>query len=339
MKVKAADIARELNISKATVSLALNDKPGVSEQTRQEILECKKLLESRSKEKTTAIIKEMQVIKVIFVHRDLKIAYGSEIDLWTDVLAVFDREAKKLGYSLGVTYVNLLKDSVEQIVNECNMNSVAGVILCATEMQEQDYEQFKNINKPMIITDNDFEDNSHHRVCIDNISAVKLAVDYLKKRNCKNIIYLANEVDIYNFKERREGFKQAIINNGLEFKPDMIVRMGRMIENANEKMKMYLKGNALPDAFIMENYQVSIGVMKAMKVEGIVIPEDISLIGVDEVPSYIAGDCKLTTIKVDHINRPNMVMLLLQKEIMENIPIKFKALSDCLLVEGNSVKK
>ena len=47
MKVKAADIARELQISKATVSLALNNKPGVSEQTRQEILDCKKLLESR----------------------------------------------------------------------------------------------------------------------------------------------------------------------------------------------------------------------------------------------------------------------------------------------------
>ncbi len=338
MKVKAADIARELQISKATVSLALNGKPGVSEQTRQEILAYKKLLESRNKEKASAIMKEKQVIKVIFMHRDLKVAYGSELDLWTDVLAVYDREIKKMGYSLGVTYVNILKDSVEQVVNECNMSSVAGVILCATEMQKQDYELLNNIQKPMIITDNDFEDNSHHRVYIDNISAVKLAADYLIKRNLKKIIYLSNEIDVYNFLQRREGFKQAMIHHNLEYRPDMIVPIGRTIEDVNEKMKMYLHENALPDAFIMENYQVSIGVIKAMNAESISIPKDISLIGVDEVPSYTTYDCKLTTIKIDHINRPLLAMLLLQKEITENMPTKFKVMSDCRLIQGNSVK-
>ncbi len=338
MKVKAADIARELQISKATVSLALNNKPGVSEQTRQEILDCKKLLESRNIEKAASAIQEKQMIKLIFMHRDLKVAYGSEMDLWTNALRVYDREARKLGYSLGVTYVNLLKDPVDQIVNECNMNSVAGVILCATEMQKTDYEQVKNINKPMVITDNDFEDNSHHRVCIDNVSAVKQAVDYLVKRNLRNIIYLANEIDIYNFMQRRDGFKQAIINHGLEFRPDMIVRMGRMIENVNEKMKLYLQENELPDAYVMENYQVSVGVMKAMKAEGILIPEHISLIGVDEVPSYAAEDGTLATIKIDHVNRAVMAMAILHKEIMEHMPVKFKVLADCMLLEGNSVR-
>ena len=235
--------------------------------------------------------------------------------------------------------MNVLKDPVEQIVHECNVDSVAGVILCATEMQKQDYERLKNIQKPMVITDNDFDDNSHHRVCIDNPSAVKLAVDYLWNRNCRHIIYLANEIDIYNFKQRRDGFKQAVINHDLEFRPDLIVPMGRTIDHANEKMKQFLRENPLPDAFIMENYQVSIGTVKAMKTAGISIPEDISLIGVDEVPSYATYDCNLTTIKVDHVNRPYMVMLLLQREITESIPTKFKAMSDCFLNEGNSVKQ
>lgn len=338
MKVKAADIARGLQISKATVSLALNGKPGVSEQTRQEILDYKRQLESRSREKAASVMKEKQVIKIIFMYRDLKVAYGSELDLWTDVLAVYDREAKKMGYSLGVTYVNVLKDPVEQIVNECNMDSVAGVILCATEIQKQDYELLKNIHKPMVITDNDFEDNSHHRVCIDNTAALKLAVDYLRKRNCNDIIYLANDIDIYNFEQRRVGFKQAMINSGLEFKPDRIIPVGRTIDHVNERMKMYLRENRLPDAFIMENFQVSIGTIKAMKTEGILIPKDISLIGVDEVPSYATYDCKLTTIKIDHVNRPYIAMLLLKREIKERMPTKFKVMSDCLLIEGNSVK-
>nr|WP_314459597.1 LacI family DNA-binding transcriptional regulator [uncultured Clostridium sp.] len=335
MKVKAADIARELQMSKATVSLALNGKPGVSEQTRQEILAYKAYLENKMAETASAIGKEKQVIKVIFMHRDLKVAYNS---LWTEVLAVFDREIKKMNYSLGVTYVNVLTDSVEAVVNECNRSSVAGVILCATEMQKQDYGLLKNIQKPMIITDNDFEDNFHHRVCIDNISAVRLAVEYLLKRNCRNIVYLANETEIFNFLQRREGFRSVLAAHNLVYSPDMIVPTGSTVDDVCERMKRYLHENPLPDAFIMENYQVSIGVIKAMNSLGISIPEDVSLIGVDEVPDYATYDSKLTVIKIDHINRAHMATFLLQKEITENIPVKFKLMSDCRLIEGNSVK-
>ena len=335
MKVKAADIARELQISKATVSLALNGKPGVSEQTRQEILAYKTHLENKMAETASAIGKEKQVIKVIFMHRDLKVAYNS---LWTEVLAVFDQEIKKMDYSLGVTYVNVLTDSVEAVVNDCNMSSVAGVILCATEMQKQDYELLKNIQKPMIITDNDFEDSFHHRVCIDNISAVRLAVEYLLKRKCRKIVYLANETEIFNFLQRREGFLSALAAHNLTYNPDMMIPLGNTIEDVCERMKRYLHKNPLPDAFVMENYQVSIGVIKAMNSLGISIPGDVSLIGVDEVPDYATYDSKLTVIKIDHINRAHMATFLLQKEITENIPVKFKLMSDCRLIEGNSVK-
>ena len=79
--------------------------------------------------------------------------------------------------------------------------------------------------------------------------------------------------------------------------------------------------------------------MKALKTEGISIPQDISLIGVDEVPSYVAVDYKLAVIKIDHINRANMVMHLLQKEITEGMSVKFMVMSDCSLIEGESVKK
>lgn len=338
MKIKAVDIARELQISRATVSLALNNKAGVSEQTKQKVFDCKKRLENRDGEKLALSVKERQIIKVLFMHRKLNVVYNGEMDLWTGAFAVFDREAKKMGYSLGVTFFDILKDPVERLVNEFNGESVAGVILCATEMQKQDYELIRKIKKPMIITDNDFGCNSHHRVCIDNVAATKLAVEHLLIRNCKNIIYLANETNIYNFSQRREGFKQAIINNGLEFKSEMIVPMGQLIEDVNENMKSYLSENKLPDAFVMENYQISIGVIKAMKAKGIMIPKDVSLIGIDEMPSYISDDFNLTTIKVDHTNRPNMVMLLLKREIIKSIPVKFKVLSDCKLQVGDSVK-
>lgn len=336
MKVKAADVARELGISKATVSLALNNKPGVNEQTRQVILECKEQLENKSKEQSVSYLKDIQVIKIIFVFSKTRVVY--ELDLIPDIIKVFDREAKKMGYSIGITYVNMLEDSIEPLINECNMNNVAGVILFATEMLEYDYDVFKKINKPLIVYDNDFGGNSHHRVCIDNISGIKIAYEYLLDRNCGEIRYLANEIDTYNFEQRREGFKQAMYKKKLNFTENMIIPIGYTIDEVYEKMKEYLEKYTLPDAFIMENYQVSIGVMRALREKGIKIPQDISLIGVDEIPSYLTGDCKLTSIRIAHSEKAIMVMTLLQKEILDSIPTKFKVMSDCQLIEGNSVR-
>ncbi len=335
MKIKAVDIARELGISKATVSLALNNKPGVNKQTRQMIFECKERLEKNEKEPDTVKNQDIKVIKVVFVIGISRVVY--ETDLKTDVLAVFDKESKKMGYSIGITYVDLMEDDMEPVINECNMNSVAGVILFGTEMLPSDYDLFRKINKPMIVYDNDFENCPHHRVCIDNISGIGMGVEYLIKRGCTQIRYLANETDCYNFKQRREGFKQAMIKK-LEFHEKLIIPMGWSIDTVYESMKKYLQEGNLPDAFIMENYQVSIGVMKAMRELRIKIPQDISLIGVDEIPSYSTGDCKLTTIKIAHTDRASMVMSLLQREIQESISTKFKVMSDCQLIEGNSVR-
>jgi LacI family transcriptional regulator len=102
-------------------------------------------------------------------------------------------------------------------------------------MQKQDYELLKNIQKPMIITDNDFEDNFHHRVCIDNISAVRLAVEYLLKRKCRKIVYLANEIEIFNFLQRREGFLSALAAHNLTYNPDMMVTLGNTNETVSAK--------------------------------------------------------------------------------------------------------
>lgn len=53
----------------------------------------------------------------------------------------------------------------------------------------------------------------------------------------------------------------------------------------------------------MENYQISIGVMRALRQKKISVPEDISLLGVDEIPDYLTGDILLTTLRMEHLER------------------------------------
>ena len=196
MRVKAVDIARVMGLSKATVSLALNGKPGVSERTRKDIFECKKQLESGIPIANTVRQNPKPIggheIKVLLVSNGLKNIKNAEMDLWTDVNAVFEKNAREKGYTLGIMYIDFINDSIEEMVSECNMDRVAGVIVIGTELQEGDEEKFYRINKPLIIYDCELTTVKYPCVMINNRQGIALALEEFFKNGLENIIYLGN---------------------------------------------------------------------------------------------------------------------------------------------------
>lgn len=329
MKVKAIDIAKKLNISKATVSLALNNKPGVSPQTREAIYRCMAELEEVVEPQTK------QIIKVINVQRDLH--RYAEMDLWAEVLLDFDRAIRQMGYTLGVTYTSMDPQDIEQAIQDANEENVAGVIFCATELLPNDLDILSRIRKPMVVYDND-PGPEYHCSVIGNMAAVRDVVDLLVQRGCRNIKYLGNSVDIYNFRERKAGYRAGLRKNRLELKEDSIMTVGKNTEEVYQYMLKYLEVNKLPDAFIMDNYQVSIGVMRALKTLRVSVPQDVSLVGIDEIPSLVMADYTLSTMKVQHMERGRALMMFLEQEISGGLASKFKIFSNCELIMGNSIR-
>ena len=338
MKIKAVQIANELGISKATVSLALNGKPGVSEQTRKYIHDCKEKMErGEFTSNRSGRDAENGIILVIKAMKGYNIIYNAEIDLWTDVLAVFEREARKIGYMTSVVYMDLRKDSVDEIIQQCRDEKIKGVFLVATELSAEDILEFEKIEKPMVLYDNESPGYSHYSIVPDNYRGVETAVKYLLDRNYRDIVYLANDRDIYNFAERRRAFFNTMAENNLNpYNENRIVRIGTTINDVYVKGVEYLKNNKLPQAYIMENYQVSIGMMRALQHHKIKIPDQIALIGVDVVPDYITYNCKLTVVRIPHTDRAIMAMHMLEREINDECKVKSRILTDCRLIEGES---
>ena len=160
MKIKAADIARNLNLSKATVSLVLNNKPGVSEKTRRKVFdyieEVTGEAQRQKEEKDKQELENKNIIKVLFIDNDLRFLKNFELDVCPDSLTIFEQEARRMGCIISVTYASSAKkEDVERVVREANEENVAGVILYATEMQPDQFPPFRAIQKPMVIYDND----------------------------------------------------------------------------------------------------------------------------------------------------------------------------------------
>lgn len=344
MKIRAVDIAQKLNISKATVSLALNNKPGVSQETKEAIFRCKEELEQQLNQALNPPITTdfpmpsiQQIIKIILIDRKLNIVCDSDLNVWTEILRIFDQEAKNSGYTVGITYVTQNIEDIQRVVNECNSSDVAGVIFCATEMIEPEFELLKTIEKPIISYDYDLG-SLYHSVVIDNKDAARNSVEYLVSRGARKIKYLSQTVDIYNFERRRIGFWEGIQKKNLSSQDCTIIPVGRTVDSVEQYMVDWLAKNSLPDAFLMENYQISIGTLKAFRRQNIKVPEQVSLIGIDKLPVYMTGDLNLTCVQINHQDQASVCMKLLLHEIESPSNTKFKLFCRSNLLIGDSVR-
>ena len=327
MKIKAAQIARDLGLSKATVSLALNDKPGVSEETKKMIFQYIDRME-----KGIDIV-ENNIIKIVNYSKKENI-YGGEVDLWSEVLSEFNKEAKKDGYSLGIDYINDDIDEINKLIMECNQGHVVGAIVFANDLDEDIFKLFKQIKKPLIIYDNDFDDDNYSYVMIDNYQGMEKIIKLIVEKGFNEVCYLANSHDNYNFRKRRMAFTDLISKYNLTGR---IFITGNDVESVYEAMKTELADKSFPKVLISENYQVSIGTIKAIQEMNLSFKDDINLIGIDEIPDYFCYGHHLTALKIIHGKRAGVALSLLKKEIEDHDVEKFKIYSTCRLIEGDTI--
>lgn len=327
MKIKAAQIARDLGLSKATVSLALNDKPGVSEETKKMIFQYIDRME-----KGIDIV-ENNIIKIVNYSKKENI-YGGEVDLWSEVLSEFNKEAKKDGYSLGIDYINDDIDEINKLIMECNQGHVVGAIVFANNLDEDIFKLFKQIKKPLIIYDNDFDDDNYSYVMIDNYQGMEKIIKLIVEKDFNEVCYLANSHDNYNFRKRRMAFTDLISKYNLTGR---IFITGNDVESVYEAMKTELVDKSFPKVLISENYQVSIGTIKAIQEMNLSFKDDINLIGIDEIPDYFCYGHHLTALKIIHGKRAGVALSLLKKEIEDHDVEKFKIYSTCRLIEGDTI--
>ena len=369
--MKAVEIAKALGVSKATVSLALNGKPGISEKTRNRILAYAAELSRGAEERPAAgktfgdttvpgsadgsgmlsgnVLRTANtlsyphafhgarpVIRIISPAKATHLFSNPELDLLPDFFSISERTASRLGYTLELQCPDFLTDPIEQIAADCNSPSVAGVVIFGSELTSDDIYRFRGIQKPVVLYDNELPDR-YSSVTIDNRGAAGMAVDYLFRRGIRDIGYLCMSRPIYNFEERRAGFLEAMEAHNLPVSPETFITLGQTIDECYQKIKTDWPKFPVHEALIMESYHLSIGILHAFRDLGVRIPEDVSLIGVDMLPSYLMGDCQLTMIKVPHENRATLAITLLDHEIRESTEFCSHIRTECKLIEGNSV--
>ncbi len=348
--IKAADIARRLNVSKASVSLALNDKPGISDALRQRILACKKQMEEEPDHGTsqTSSLKDQKSDTPLQPDLQSQIAFltylsnqgilrQEEASISAHPMQVIERQCRENGYGMSClfAYENTLQETIISIL--ANPNNRALVVM-GTDLDVSQMPLFQNLPIPLLMIDQDPGDQGNCSL-LDNYDVGKLSVKKLKEIGCQNIWYAANERNLYNFKERRAGFCHEIEKYIPSQGEEKIFKVGRDIQQMKDGFRSWLGSHSDYDGFICENNQVGIAISQVLAEEGIKPGQDVSLICIDEIEPYLSGNIKLACWKLDHEDRFMLAVDLLCKEIEKPMSHKLKLVSRSRFLPGQSLKK
>jgi LacI family transcriptional regulator len=289
------EIARKLAISPTALSLVLNNKPGVSDATRERVIS-----ELHAMGFSHVIKKNAkQSANLCFV---IYKKHGEILDQHPFFLLLsesIENSALRYGYSIFLMTIDNRKPIQPQIAR-LNKMDARGAVIFATEMSEEDTAFFSHLNMPCIALDNDFTYSDINTVAINNQMGTFQAITHLVENGHSRIGYLKCTTRISSFQEREKGFEDALTHFGLQMDAEYVFNTRYTEEGSYQDFKKYLEnGRKLPTAFVTDVDTIALGVMKAMHEHGILIPKDVSIIGFDDRPA-----CEISTPPLTSINVP-----------------------------------
>jgi Transcriptional regulators len=338
MRIKSKDIAKALGISTATVSLAINGKQGVNKETRDKILQYMEELQYKNLGIDAIPVRQKkETIAVLYYYKHGIIMNRSK-EIATGINRNMVNSAAQAGYKLIESTYNDKIDNLEIIMDKWKREQIQGLYILGAEMNRSDIIPFINLNIPIVVGDNNFIEYGFDGYLIDNQEGIARAVDYLVDKGHSHIVYLAENIDIFNFLERREAFIKEMEKRDCGKVNNWIWYLGNTIDEVYQSLLTYLDNEIrLPTAFILESSIISLGATKAIIKKGLRIPRDISLIGFDALPPDSVLGFELTLIKGTHSKRHiaaiKHLIRHIEEEELEIIRIYYKT----RLIEGNSV--
>lgn len=287
------DIAKELGVSVATVSRALNDSPSISIAQRERI---KKYAEEHNFI-VNALAKDLrntnrQPIKVIGVIIPEIVHF-----YFSAILSGIESVAAQRGYRIVVAQSNEEYEREVEICQSFVKIRTCGVILSQAKTTTN-YDHFKKMQSlgiPLIFYDRICTGINASRVVVDDYNAAFTATQYLIETGCKRIAFYGSNMKMEISKNRYNGYRDALLKHHIPFDDSLVIYCDNR-EDAERLTPDILSRDNRPDGIFAINDDTAIGVLYVAKNMGLKIPEDLSICGFTNGQRAVSCDPMLTTI-------------------------------------------
>ncbi|MCR2823785.1 LacI family DNA-binding transcriptional regulator [Lederbergia panacisoli] len=313
------DIAEKAGFSITTVSKVLNNYPGVNEKTRKKILSTIEEIGYQPNSNARSLMtKKYWTIGVVFIE---ELNIGIKHPFFSAVIESFRKRAEEFGYDLLLVSRNV-ENKRKSYLDRFRQRGVDGVIVVSPLNFNKEVQEILDYHIPSVFID--LYSKNVSVVNSDNAFGSEMAVDYLYSLGHRKIAHIAGEEKTLAGQERRKGFIAAIEKYGLHLPETYIVSGGYFeFESGVLAMEQLLSLEDRPTAIFAASDMIALGAIKAIRNHGLKVPDDISIVGFDDIELAKHSTPSLTTIKqdTDLIGMQAADLLLKQIDAKKKIPL------------------
>lgn len=342
-KITLSDIAKKLNITPSTVSRALDDSPRISESTKKAVRKVVKELNYQPNNIASALRKgKSNTIGVIVPTSDRQ--------FFASIISGIDEVIHSEGYNIIICQSDEKTSKEKENIQELLRVQVAGIIASVAK-ETTEYSHFLEISErgvPLVLYDRIGESLKTDAVVNNDYKGAYKAVTHLVEQGCKNIAHFAGQQHIGIYKDRLNGYIDALkehdlsVDEALIIKSDLINDTSLIIDSGIKMAQKLIKMENRPDGIFSSSDFAAIGALNELKKHNISIPEEIALVGYSNDFSASIVNPSLTSVDQHTKRMGNIAAELFLNQInAEESDYKYniKNIEPDLVIRESSMRK
>lgn len=305
-KITSIDVARQANVSQSTVSRVFsNNSPNVSEKARQRVLKAayelgyqpNAIARMMSTRQTNIIGLVMSTITSPF--------YPYVLEKFLENLQAIDLQV--------LVFTSSSTQSVEDILPLVLQYQVDALIITSARLSSDMAKMSMDSGTPVILFNRSVKDPNMSAICADNIAGGRLVADILLDSGHEELAFIAGIQNTSTSQDRERGFSMRLAERG--YTDWQRVQGAYTYETGYSATQDLLSQKDYPDAIFCANDIMALGAIDAIRAQGLSVPDDISVIGFDNIPMAGWGAYQLTTISQEVDKMIEQTINLMQEKI------------------------
>jgi DNA-binding LacI/PurR family transcriptional regulator len=285
-------IAREAGVSLTTASRALNDRPDVRPETRERIL---------------AIAQELgytpsAIARSLATQRTLTIGLGvrTHLDMWAaEVILPIEEMALTSGYQVFVSSHHAQPDRERSVLGAFHSRRVEGMIFINSALGEEMATLQESVGIPIVLVSPLVHPPHRYTVQSDDVGGARSATEYLIRLGHRRIAHIGAPVWTAPGRDRLQGYREALEAHGIAWDRDLVFEGDAHETGGLEGVQALLTLSEPPTALTCFNDLTAVGALHGARLQGVGVPQDLSVVGFDDVSLVHCVEPPLSTIRQD----------------------------------------
>lgn len=310
------DIAKLAGVSRSTVSRVINNHPSVSEDARGRVSSVITQTGFHPNMAARSLASQRSYILGLVIPRGAHTFFTDPyFPRLTEGIA---QACNSHGYTFSLFLFHTEEDEHKLFPRLCRRGLVDGTIIQSTNAHDEMFDQLARSDVPFVVAGRPPHAQAASYVDVDNISGAYNAVRHLAILGRKRIASISAPFTTTTGMDRMEGYKKALDDSGLSFDPNLVAECDFTERSGYYSIQKLLPHK--PDGIFVASDTMALGAMKAIHEAGIRIPQDIAVVGYDDLPPATQTTPALTTIR-QPIRRLGIQLVETLLDIIDNGPL------------------